>query len=134
MESMRISTVQTDDAPAAVGPYSQAVKAGSLLFCSGQIPLDPDTGALVEGDITAAAEQALENLGAVLAAAGASPSQVVRTTVYLVDMADFAAVNAAYARFFGNHKPARACVQVSALPKGATVEIDAIAVLSNEVR
>jgi 2-iminobutanoate/2-iminopropanoate deaminase len=134
MESMRISTVQTDDAPAAVGPYSQAVKAGSLLFCSGQIPLDPDTGALVEGDITAAAEQALENLGAVLAAAGASPSQVVKTTVYLVDMADFAAVNAAYARFFGNHKPARACVQVSALPKGATVEIDAIAVLSNEVR
>jgi 2-iminobutanoate/2-iminopropanoate deaminase len=134
MESMRISTVQTDDAPAAVGPYSQAVKAGSLLFCSGQIPLDPDTGALVEGDITAAAEQALENLGAVLAAAGASPSQVVKTTVYLVDLADFAAVNAAYARFFGNHKPARACVQVSALPKGATVEIDAIAVLSNEVR
>ncbi len=134
MESMRISTVQTDAAPAAVGPYSQAVRAGSLLFCSGQIPLDPDTGALVEGDITDAAEQALENLGAVLAAAGASPSQVVRTTVYLTNLADFAAVNAAYARFFGNHKPARACVQVSALPKSATVEIDAIAVLANEVR
>jgi len=129
MKPAEIQAVQTTAAPAAVGPYSQAVKAGSLIFCSGQIPLDPVTGALVAGDITAAAEQVLENLGAVLAAAGASPSRVVKTTVFLTDMADFAAVNAVYARYFGDHKPARACVQVSALPKGATVEIEAIAVL-----
>lgn len=129
MNTERITAVQTPAAPAAVGPYSQAARVGSLVFCSGQLPLDPGTGALVAGDITAAAEQALENLGAVLAAAGASPERVVKTTVFLTDMADFAAVNAAYARFFGDHKPARACVQVSALPKGATVEIEAIAVL-----
>lgn len=129
MNTEKISAVQTPAAPAAVGPYSQAARVGSLVFCSGQLPLDPGTGALVAGDITAATEQALENLGAVLAAAGASPARVVKTTVFLTDMADFAVVNAAYARFFGDHKPARACVQVSALPKGATVEIEAIAVL-----
>ncbi len=122
-----IHPVQTDAAPAAVGPYSQAVRVGSWLFCSGQLPLDPLTGMRVAGDITAATRQVLENLRQVLVAGGTAPASVVRTTIYLTDMADFAAVNAEYAAFFGESKPARACVQVSALPKGACVEIDAIA-------
>ena len=124
--------VNTAAAPAPVGPYNQAVQAGGLLFCSGQIALDPLSGALVgDGDVEAETRQVLSNLEAVLAAAGATPAQVVRTTVYLVDLADFGAVNALYAATFsGEVAPARACVEVAALPKGARVEIDCIALLS----
>jgi reactive intermediate/imine deaminase len=113
-----------------VGPYNQAVKAGGLVFCSGQIALDPTSGTLVgEGDVEAETRQVLDNLEAVLAQAGVTPQQVVRTTVFLVDLGDFARVNAIYAERFGTGvAPARACVQVAALPKGARVEIDCIAV------
>jgi reactive intermediate/imine deaminase len=125
------TAVTTPDAPAPVGPYNQAVRAGDLLFCSGQIALDPASGALVgDGDVETETRQVLANLQAVLAAAGASPRQVVRTTVFLADLADFARVNALYAEVFGGGiSPARACVEVAALPKGARVEIDCIAVL-----
>ena len=123
--------VSTGDAPAAIGPYSQAIrsKCGEMVFLSGQVPLDPKTGELVGGDIAQMTERVLDNLGAVLEAAGCSFANVVRTTIYLVDMADFAAVNQAYAKRFreGQPFPARATVQVAALPKGARVEIDAIA-------
>lgn len=128
MQTNVITVIHTDTAPAAVGPYSQAVKTGPWIFCSGQIPLDPQTGALVDSDISTATEQVLANLGSVLAAAGAGFENVVKTTIFLTDMADFAAVNAIYARVFAAHKPARACVQVSALPRGARVEIEAIAI------
>jgi 2-iminobutanoate/2-iminopropanoate deaminase len=123
--------VNTTGAPAPVGPYNQAVRAGSLLFCSGQIALDPLSGAMVGGgDVEAETRQVLANLRAVLAEAGCGPEQVVRTTVFLADLADFAAVNAIYAETFATAvAPARACVEVAALPKGARVEIDAIAVL-----
>ncbi|MDY5964289.1 MAG: Rid family detoxifying hydrolase, partial [Peptostreptococcus porci] len=97
----------TDKAPAAVGPYSQAIKAGNVVYCSGQIPLVPETGALVEGDIKAQAEQSLKNVKAVVTEAGADLTNIVKTTVYLVDMADFGAVNEVYSDFFGDHKPAR---------------------------
>ncbi|MCP9786459.1 RidA family protein [Cyanobium sp. N5-Cardenillas] len=125
-------SVHTTDAPAPVGPYNQAVVAGGVLYCSGQIALDPLGGTLVgDGDVEAETVQVLTNLQAVLAAAGCGPEQVVRTTVYLVDLNDFARVNALYAGVFGaGVAPARACVQVAALPKGARVEIDAIAVLA----
>lgn len=119
--------IATTDAPAAIGPYSQAIAANGLVFCSGQIPLDPKTGNLVEGDIAAMTNRVLANLSAVLTEAGSSLDKVVRTTIFLVDMNDFAAVNAAYAKWFDKVPPARATVQVSALPKGARVEIDAIA-------
>ncbi len=123
------SAVETDLAPAPVGPYNQAVRVGELLFCSGQIALDPASGELVGGgDVEAETRQVLANLKAVLAAGGSSPERVVRTTVFLADLADFARVNALYAEVFGSGvAPARACVQVAALPKGARVEIDAIA-------
>ncbi|MEB3199397.1 MAG: Rid family detoxifying hydrolase [Synechococcaceae cyanobacterium] len=126
------SAVNTGAAPAPVGPYNQAVRAGDVLYCSGQIALDPASGAMVgDGDVEAETRQVLANLQAVLAAAGAGPQQVVRTTVFLADLADFARVNALYAEVFGSGvSPARACVQVAALPKGARVEIDAIAVLA----
>lgn len=114
-------------APAAVGPYSQAIRCGDLLFLSGQIPLDPAEKRLVSGDIAAQTERVLKNLEAVLAAAGASLNDVVKTTIYLVDLSDFAKVNEVYGAFFNNTPPARATVQVSALPLGARVEIDAIA-------
>ena len=119
----------TNSAPAPVGPYSQAILAGEWLFCSGQIPLDPKNGTLVgEGDIQAETQQVLKNLLAVLKEAGFSTTQVVRTTIYLIDLMDFDKVNAIYAQVFGNGvSPARACVQVAALPKGARVEIDCIA-------
>lgn len=120
--------IASPHAPAAIGPYSQAIVAQGLVFCSGQIPLDPATGTLVEGDIAAQTEQVMKNLAAVLEAAGSSFSKVVRTTIYLVDMADFTAVNGAYAKWFNDVPPARATVQVSALPRGARVEIDAVAV------
>jgi reactive intermediate/imine deaminase len=124
--------IETEAAPAPVGPYNQAVAAGGLLWCSGQIALDPATGVLVgDGDVEAETRQVLVNLQAVLAAAGSGPDRVVRTTVFLADLADFALVNALYAEVFGaGISPARACVQVSALPKGARVEIDAVALLS----
>ncbi len=124
--------VVTAAAPAPVGPYNQAVKAGGLLFCSGQIALDPATGAMVgDGDVELETRQVLANLQAVLAAAGCTPQQVVRTTVFLADLADFAAVNAIYGEVFGEGiSPARACVEVAALPKAARVEIDCIAVLA----
>nr|WP_254968457.1 RidA family protein [Cyanobium sp. CH-040] len=129
---MQPEAVNTSGAPAPVGPYNQAVKAGGMVFCSGQIALDPETGAMVgDGDVEAETRQVLDNLEAVLAAAGVSPREVVRTTVFLADLADFARVNAIYAERFGTGvAPARACVQVAALPKGARVEIDCIAVAS----
>ena len=125
--------VVTAAAPAPVGPYNQAVLAGGLLFCSGQIALDPATGAMVgDGDVELETRQVLANLQAVLAAAGCTPQQVVRTTVFLADLADFAAVNAIYGEVFGEGvSPARACVEVAALPKAARVEIDCIAVLAS---
>lgn len=119
--------VSSDSAPQAIGPYSQAVQAGSLLFVSGQIPLDPATGAMVEGDIAAQTRQVFANLGAILAAAGASFDQVVRTTVYLADMDDFVTVNEVYGTYFSAPFPARATVQAARLPKDARVEIDLIA-------
>jgi reactive intermediate/imine deaminase len=127
-----LEAIETAQAPAPVGPYNQAVRAGNLLFCSGQIALDPTSGSLVgAGDVALETRQVLANLLAVLDAAGARPSQVVRTTVFLADLADFATVNGLYAEVFGaGVSPARACVQVAALPKGARVEIDAIAVLA----
>jgi reactive intermediate/imine deaminase len=127
-----LSAIQTEGAPAPVGPYNQAVAAGGLLWCSGQIALDPRSGQLVgSGDVEAETRQVLANLQAVLEAAGVGPAQVVRTTVYLADLQDFAKVNALYAELFGQGvAPARACVQVAALPKGARVEIDAVAVLA----
>ncbi len=126
-----MEAVVTEGAPAPVGPYNQAVKAGGLLFCSGQIALDPASGVLVgEGDVEAETRQVLRNLVAVLNAGGSSPGQVVRTTVFLTDLADFGRVNALYAEVFdGPVAPARACVQVAALPKGARVEIDCVALL-----
>jgi 2-iminobutanoate/2-iminopropanoate deaminase len=122
--------VSTDNAPAAIGPYSQAIRTGSLLFCSGQVPLDPSSGELVKEDIEGQARRCLENLTAVCEAAGASLSQAVRCTVYLTDMGDFTRVNEVYAQFFGEEDPpARVAVGVAALPKGADVEIDAIVAL-----
>jgi 2-iminobutanoate/2-iminopropanoate deaminase len=122
--------VLSSAAPAPVGPYSQAVVAGGLVFASGQIPLDPASGRLVPGEIEAQAERVLENLRAVLEAAGASLDRVVKTTVYLTDLALFPRMNAVYARYFtADPKPARSTVQVAALPLGAEVEIDAIATL-----
>lgn len=126
---MKLEPVHTDKAPAAIGPYSQAVKAGNLLFCSGQIALDPKSMQMVGDTAAAQAEQVLKNLAAVLAGAGSSMQHVVRTTIYLVSMSDFAAVNEVYGRHFGNHKPARATVAVKELPKNGLVEIDCIATL-----
>jgi 2-iminobutanoate/2-iminopropanoate deaminase len=119
--------VSTPSAPAAIGPYSQAVRAGSLLFVSGQIPLDPDTNTLVEGDIAVQTHRVFRNLAGILEAAGSSLDRVVRTTVYLADMNDFAAMNEVYGHYFTEPYPARATVQVARLPKDARVEIDVIA-------
>ena len=126
---MQPEAVITASAPAPVGPYNQAVKAGGLLYCSGQIALDPSTGLMVgAGDVEAETRQVLSNLQAVLEAGGSSPGQVLRTTVFLADLGDFARVNAIYAELFSDGvSPARACVEVAALPKGARVEIDCIA-------
>jgi 2-iminobutanoate/2-iminopropanoate deaminase len=127
---MSRKVIQTGDAPKAIGPYSQAIQAGGMLFCSGQIPLDPKTGEMVgASDVKAQARRVMENLGAVLRAGGASFSSVVKTTIYLADLADFATVNEIYGGYFQEAPPARATVQVAALPKGALVEIDAIAVV-----
>ena len=122
------SVIATTAAPGAIGPYSQAIEANGFVFVSGQIPLDPATGAFVPGGVDAQAEQSLKNLQAVLSAAGCSLGDVVKTTVFLTNMQDFAFVNAVYAKFFEQECPARSAVQVGALPKGAMVEIEAIAV------
>ena len=121
--------VATSAAPRAIGPYSQAIRAGSLLFVSGQIPLDPTTGVLVGGDISDQTRQVLQNLGAILKEAGLSFEHVVRTTVYLADMADFVAMNDVYATFFTAPAPARSTIQAAALPKNARIEIDLVAAL-----
>ena len=126
---MKPEIVATGSAPAAIGPYSQAVQCGNLVFCSGQIALDPKTMQMVGATAAEQAEQVLKNLAEVLKAAGASMAHVARTTIYLVSMADFAAVNEVYGRHFGDHKPARATVAVKELPKGGLVEIDCIACL-----
>ena len=119
--------VFTADAPAAIGPYSQAVKAGDTLYLSGQIGMNPATGELVSADVKEQTAQALKNMKAVLAAAGATTDNVVKTTVFLTDMADFQAVNAVYAETFASDAPARSCVAVAALPKGGLVEIECVA-------
>jgi 2-iminobutanoate/2-iminopropanoate deaminase len=124
-----IQAYKTGDAPAAIGPYAQAVSAGGFLFTSGQIPLDPASGEMVGGSFEAQARRVLANLRAVLAAAGCGFSDVVRATVYVVDLADFPKLNALYAEAMGDHRPARSTVQVAALPKGALVEIDLVAKL-----
>jgi len=122
--------VSTDSAPAAIGPYSQAIRTGNLLFCSGQIPLDPSSGELVKADVTGQARRCLENLAAVCEAAGASLANAVRCTVYLGDMGDFARVNEVYGEFFdGDEPPARVAVAAAGLPRAADVEIDAIVAL-----
>jgi 2-iminobutanoate/2-iminopropanoate deaminase len=131
--AMQRNIVRTPEAPAAIGPYSQAVVVAvgeqKMVFCSGQIALDPKTGAMVDGGVEAQTRQVLANLGAVLAAAGAGFAEVVRTTIFLASMDDFATVNAIYGEKFVNDPPARATVQAAKLPKGALVEIDAIAVI-----
>lgn len=120
--------ISTTGAPAAIGPYSQAVEAGGMVFCSGQIPLDPESGALVgDGDVQAQTRQVMSNLGAVLEAAGLGFSDVVRCTIFLKSMDDFATVNEVYAKSFPSEPPSRACVEVARLPKDVLVEIDAIA-------
>jgi 2-iminobutanoate/2-iminopropanoate deaminase len=127
---MQRTVIHTDQAPKAIGPYSQAVAvpAGRMVFLSGQIPLDPATGELIPGDVGAQTTQVMKNLGAVLTAAGLSFDHVVRCTIFLADLADFGVVNGVYGKAFPGSPPARATVQVAALPRGARVEIDAIAV------
>ena len=120
--------ISTDKAPGAIGPYSQAIKAGNFVFCSGQIPIDPVTGEFVSSNVTEQTEQVLKNLMAVLEAAGTSLANVVKTTVFLADMSDFAAMNEVYGRYFNDNKPARATVQAARLPRDAKVEIECIAV------
>jgi 2-iminobutanoate/2-iminopropanoate deaminase len=122
-------TIETDAAPAAVGPYSQAIRNGGLLFCSGQLPLDPASGEIVKQDAAGQARRCLENLSAVCAAADASLANALRVTVYLLDMGDFQRVNDVYAEFFAADPPARVAIQAAGLPKGADVEIDAIVAL-----
>jgi 2-iminobutanoate/2-iminopropanoate deaminase len=122
--------VQTEKAPAAIGPYSQGIRTGNLVFVSGQIPIDPATGQFIEGGVAEQTEQVLKNLGAVLDAAGSSLSQVVKTTVFLADMKEFAAMNEVYARFFTDVPPARATVAAAGLPRDARVEIEAVALAS----
>lgn len=129
---MPLEFVATAHAPKAIGPYSQAVRANGFLFTAGQVALDPETGQLVSGGIAEQTARALENLRGVLQAAGVGFAQVVKTTVFLVDMADFTEMNEAYARAFGDHRPARSTVAVAALPRGARVEIEVIATVRSE--
>lgn len=126
---MKHEVIHTNDAPAALGPYSQAIKAGNLLFVSGQVPLVPETMEVVEGDVQAQTAQSLKNLKAILAESGADFSNVVKTTVFIKDMNEFGAINEVYAEYFRENKPARACVEVARLPKDVKVEIEVIAVL-----
>ena len=125
--SLTRTTVATEYAPAAIGPYAQAIVAGDFVFCSGQIPLDPTTNQLVQGDVEVQTRRVLDNLAAVLQAGGSSLAQVVKTTIFLADMNDFATVNTIYAEYFGSEPPARATVQVARLPRDVRVEIEAIA-------
>lgn len=122
--------VKTDRAPGAIGPYSQAIKAGGFVFASGQIPIDPETGAFVPGGVAEQTEQVLKNLSAVLEAAGSSLAQVVKTTVFLADMSEFSAMNEVYGKFFTSAPPARATVAAAGLPRDARVEIEAVALLA----
>ena len=126
---MANQVIHTENAPAAIGPYSQAVKAGNLLFVSVQVPFVPETMEIVEGDVKAQTAQSLKNLQAILKEAGADFSNVVKTTVFIKDMNEFAQINEVYAEYFGENKPARACVEVARLPKDVKVEIELIAVL-----
>ena len=128
---MSVRTLHTDKAPAAIGPYSQGVIANGLLYTAGQIPLDPDTGELIAGDVVAQTRQVLANLEAIIQTAGATWQDVVKTTVFLQDMADFPRINEVYAEVFGSARPARSTVQVSALPRGVAIEIDAVVVVRN---
>lgn len=121
--------ISTENAPGAIGPYSQAVKTGNMVFLSGQIPIDPQTGEFVAGGVAEQTEQVLKNLSAVLEAAGTSLNDVVKTTVFLADMNDFTAMNEVYARYFSENKPARATVQAARLPRDARVEIECIAII-----
>jgi len=121
--------ISTENAPGAIGPYSQAVKTGNMVFCSGQIPIDPQTGNFVSEDVAEQTRQVLKNLSAVLEAAGTNLNNVVKTSVFLADMNDFAAMNEVYAEFFNENKPARATVQAARLPRDARVEIECIAVI-----
>ena len=125
---MELRTIATDGAPKAIGPYSQAIAAGDLIFCSGQVALDPATGAVIEGDVRVQTGRALDSLRAVLEAAGSDLAHVVKTTVYLLDFNDFGAMNEVYAERFGAHRPARATLGVAALPRGLRVEIECLAV------
>ena len=127
---MSVRTIHSDRAPAAIGPYSQAVVGGGLLFTAGQIAIDPATGEIVAGDVVTQTERVMKNLTAILDHAGASWDRVVKTTVYLQDMADFPRVNEVYARHLGQARPARSTVQVAGLPRGVLVEIDAVVALS----
>ena len=129
---MRPQLIATPGAPKAIGPYSQAISTNGFLFTAGQVALDPASGELVAGGITEQTARALENLRAVLQAGGSKPSDVIKTTVFLVDMAEFSAMNEVYGRFFGDHRPARSTVAVAALPRGARVEIEVIATVSGE--
>ncbi|HBT47030.1 MAG TPA: reactive intermediate/imine deaminase [Peptococcaceae bacterium] len=126
---MAKTVITTDQAPAAIGPYSQGIKVGNLIFTSGQIPLDPATGQIVDGGVAEQAARVMENLKAVLAAAGAGLEHVVKTTVYIKDMKDFGVVNEVYGRYFTEEPPARSCVEVARLPKDVLLEIEAIAVV-----
>ena len=131
---MALETIHTTEAPAAIGPYAQAVVANGFLFTAGQIALDPATMQIVDGDVAAQTERALANLAAVLAAAGATWDSVVKTTIFLVDMGDFAAVNEVYARTLGSARPARSTVAVAGLPRGVRVEIELVAALPSSTR
>lgn len=127
-----MESIQTDHAPQAIGPYSQAVKINGLVFCSGQIPLDPATMQVIEGDVQAQTERVLLNLQAVLEAAGSNLGQVVKTTVFLADMNEFSAMNEVYARFFSAHRPARSTVEVARLPRDVRVEIEVVALAERQ--
>ena len=123
------STMQTDQAPKAIGPYSQAIRAGDFVFCSGQIPLDPQSGQIVPGEIAAQTRRVMKNLEAILKAAGCDFSTVVKTTIFLADLKDFSSVNEVYGEYFKGDPPARATIQVAALPRGSLVEIEAVALV-----
>ena len=128
---MKKRVIQTDQAPAAIGPYSQAVRVGDFLYTSGQIALDPQSGEFLSGEIEQETERTIENISAILTADGLSLDNVIKTTVYLTDLSHFARMNHIYEKYFSGNKPARACVQVAALPKGAKVEIEAIAIAAS---
>jgi 2-iminobutanoate/2-iminopropanoate deaminase len=128
----KLQRVQTDRAPAAIGPYSQAIVHGGLVFTAGQIPLDPASGEMVGGDVAVQAERVMQNLAAVLEAAGSSLDRVIKTTVFLRDMDDFGAMNEVYGRYFGDHRPARSAVQAARLPKDAILEIEAVASVAHD--